>query len=78
MTAKEESSFMTNREMIREMYVRTKNTEDMIGNMKGDISVLRTTQNAHADDIKGLKNWRNINVTGTGIIAAIGALIGFK
>lgn len=76
MTAKEESNFMTNREMIRDMYVRTKNTEDMIGNMKGDISVLRTTQNAHAEDIKGLKNWRNINVTG--LITAIAAAIGFK
>lgn len=69
MSPKDESAFMTNREMIREMYIRTKNTEDMVSNMKGDVSVLTTIQNQHTKEINGLQNWRNITITGT-----IGAL----
>ena len=75
MNAKE-TDFMTNREMIREMYSRTKTIEDMVGNMKGNISVLETVQKIHKDDIKSLKTWRNINVTG--ILASIATAVGLK
>lgn len=76
MTAKEESSYMTNREMMREVYVRTKAIEDIVSDMKGDVSVLKTVQGIHTGEIKSLKNWRNINVTG--ILGAIAAAIGIK
>lgn len=70
------SDFMTNREMIREMYDRTRNTEGMVSDMKGEVSVLKTVQAIHTDDIKSLKTWRNINVAG--ILSAIGTAIGLK
>lgn len=73
---RKETDFMTNREMIREMYARTKNTEDMVANMKGDVSVLSTVQKIHSDEIKSLKTWRNINVAG--ILSAIATAIGIK
>lgn len=73
-----EAAFMTNREMIREMYQRTKNTEEMVGNMQGEISVLSTVQKLHAKDIDGLKTWRNVNISISGIISAVAAAIGFK
>ena len=76
MSPKEESAFMTNREMIRDMYARTKNTEDMVSNMKGEVSVIKTIQGVHQEEIKQLKFWRNVNITG--ILGAIATAIGVK
>ncbi len=74
MSPHEESAFMTNREMIRDIYVRTKTTEDMVGNMKGDVSVLKSNVIAHEKELDNLKTWRNITFTGmlTAILTAIG------
>lgn len=75
MSPHEKSAFMTNREMIREMYARIKDTQDMVSDMKGEVSVLKTIQGIHTEEIKQLKFWRNINVAG--ILSAIGTAIGF-
>ncbi len=76
MSPHEESAFMTNREMIRDMYARTKSTEKMVGNMKGDLSVLKSVQGNHKEEINNLKAWRNINVTASGLLTALLAAIG--
>lgn len=80
MSPKEESSFMTNREMIRDIYMRAKATEDMVSDMKGDVSVLSSVQRQHAKEITGLQNWRNVTITGTigSLVAAVGSLLGTK
>lgn len=78
MTAKPKDGgdFMTNREMIRGMY-------NMISDMKGDVSVLKTVQgiekermDKHEKAIDNLRLWRNINAGG--IISALAAAIGIK
>ncbi len=76
MSPHEESAFMTNREMVREIYAQTKKTQDMVGNIIGDISVLNSVQKNHKEEITSLKNWRNIHVSATGLLAALGTFIG--
>lgn len=77
MSPHEESAFMTNRELIRDIYARTKKTEDMVGNMTGDVSVLKSMQKTHEKEIDNLKTWRNVNVSVSGFLAALATAIGF-
>lgn len=72
-----ETAFMTNRELIRDIYTRTKKTEDMIGNMIGDVSVLQSQQKSHEKEIDNLKTWRNVNISVSGILSALATAIGF-